>query len=106
MAKVIIDPGVCGFDATVEAISDDGMEVVLKVDSGCPAITAMFDELGDTFDGYELLFAQPGTNPLYEYAADNFPQHGGCVTIAGITKAVEVALGMALPTNASITIER
>jgi len=103
MTKVEIDPGVCGFTATVEAFSEDGMEVVIKVESGCPAITAMMEELGDTFDPFELVLTQPGTNPFYQYAADNFPVHGGCVTIAGITKAVEAACKLALPYSASIT---
>jgi len=103
MAQVIVDPGVCGFTATIEAISEDGMEVVLRVESDCPAISAMMDELGESFDAFQLVFAQPGTNLLYEFACDNFPQHGACVTIAGITKAVEVACNLALPTNASIT---
>ena len=104
MAKVIIDPGVCGFEATVEAVSEDGMEVVLTVDSGCPAIMQMFEDLGTTFDAFELVFAHPGANPFYQYAASHdFPQHGGCVTIAGIIKAVEATCNLALPSNASIS---
>ncbi|MCL2632319.1 MAG: hypothetical protein FWD45_04465 [Coriobacteriia bacterium] len=102
MTKVVINPGVCGFTATVEALTEDGMEVVLTVESGCPAISGMFDDLGNTFDAFELVFATPGTNAFYKYAADTFPQHGGCVTLAGITKAVEAACSLALPTNAAI----
>ena len=105
MTKVTINPGVCGFVATVEAVSEDGMEVVLTVESGCPAVSGMFEELGNVFDGYELVFAQPGTNLLYKYAYENFPQHGGCIAIAGITKAVEAACSLALPTDATITFE-
>jgi hypothetical protein len=102
MTKVLIEPGVCGFTANVEAVSEDGMEVQLTVESGCPAIMKMFEELGTTFDAFELVFARPGTNALYRFAYDNFPQHGGCTTIAGITKAVEAACNLALPTDASI----
>jgi len=104
MAKVIVEPGVCGFTAEIEAISEDGMEVKLTVDTGCPAIIDMIESLGDTYDGYEVVFAHPGANLFYQYATEhNFPQHGGCVTIAGITKAIEAACSLALPTNASIT---
>jgi hypothetical protein len=106
MARVTIDSGVCGFETTVEAVSLDGMEVVLTVESGCPAISAIFSDLGDVFDAFELVFAPPGANPFYKYAAENnFPQHGGCVTIAGITKAVEAACNLALPVDASVSFE-
>jgi len=105
MVKAIINSGVCGFITTVEATSEDGMEVTLTVESGCPAVSAMFDALGNTFDGYEIVFPQPGTNAFYAYAADNFPPHGGCITIAGITKAIEVACSLALPKEASIIFE-
>jgi hypothetical protein len=103
MTKVVVNPGVCGFTAMVEVTSDDGMEVTLNVETGCPAITAMFDELGTSFDAFELVFTYLGTNVFYQYANDNYPQHGGCITIAGITKAVEAACSLALPTDASIS---
>lgn len=105
MTKVKIDPGVCGLITTVEAESEDGMEVTLKVKSGCESIRKMFEELGDTFDAYELCLGKPGTGPLYEYAQEHFPGHCACPAIAGITKAVEVACRLALPKNASITFE-
>ena len=105
MAKALIDPGVCGFTSTVEAVSEDGMEVKITVNCDCPSITAMFEELGDTFNAYELVFARPGANPLYLYACDNFPQHGGCVTVAGITKVAEVACSLALPVDASVVFQ-
>lgn len=66
MTKVKIDPGVCGLITAVEAESEDGMEVTLKVKSGCESIRKMFEELGDTFDAYELCLGKPGTGPLYE----------------------------------------
>jgi len=105
MTKATINPGVCGFTAAVEAVSGDGKEVIITVDCGCPAITAMFEELGDTFDAYELIFAKPGSNPLYRYAHDHLPSHGGCVTIAGITKVAEAACMLALPRDTSLTFE-
>ena len=105
MAKVTINSGVCGFVTKVEATSEDGMEVVLTIESGCPAVDGMLAALGNTFDAFELVFAQPGQNLFYQYAYDNFPQHGGCITVAGITKAVEVACSLALPTNASVIFE-
>lgn len=103
MTKVQIEPGICGFTALVTAHSDDRMEVTVTVSSGCKGIQAMMDAAGDTFDAYELCFAKPGGNPLYQCAAVHCPAHGGCPVIAGITKCVEAECRLALKKNASIT---
>jgi len=103
MTKVVIDPGICNFVTSVEAVSEDGMEVTLKVKSGCVSINEMFKKIGNTFDAYELCLAKPGDGPLYEYAKENLPGHGGCPVIAGIVKAAEVECNLALPKDAKIT---
>ena len=38
MTKVLIQPGPCGLDTQVEATSEDGMEVQVKITSGCESI--------------------------------------------------------------------
>ena len=103
MTKVAIDPGVCGFVTNVEAVSEDGMEVNVKVQSGCESVMAMLEALGNTFDSYEMCLVRPGKGPLYEYASENFPVHCACPIVAGITKAVEAECKLALPRDASIT---
>ena len=105
MTKVIIEPGICGFTATVTAESEDQEEVTLQVSSGCKAIQGMMAALGNTFDAYELCLAKPGTNPLYEYASENFPVHAACPVIAGITKCAEAECHLALKRNVSITFQ-
>ena len=106
MTKVKIDPGVCGFITTVQADSEDGMEVKLKVKSGCEPVRDMFKELGDTFDSYELCLVKPGNGPLFEYASEKFPVHCGCPILSGIVKAVEAECRLALPRDATITFEK
>jgi hypothetical protein len=103
--KVRIEQGICGFVTHVEAISEDGEEVAVKVDSGCGHVMKMFEELGDTFDSYELCFQKPGCGPLYDYASKHFPVHCGCVAVAGVVKAVEAECKLALPKDASIIFE-
>jgi len=98
MTKVRIDPGVCGMTALVTAHSDDGMDVTVTVESSCKGVMGLAGE----YDAYELCFAKPGENPLYEYAAENFPSHGGCPVIAGITKCVEAECRLALKKDVSI----
>jgi len=103
MTKVIIDPGVCGMTAIVSAHSEDGDEVTLTIESACKGVGGILEAVGDTFDPYEICFAKPGTGPLYEYASENFPAHGGCPVIAGIVKCVEAECGLTLKKNSSIT---
>ena len=105
MTKVKIVQGICGFVTSAEALSADSEEVVLTVKSGCESVRKMFEELGDTFDSYELCLNKPGAGPLYEYASQHFPTHCGCVAIAGIIKAAEAECKLALPQDASITFE-
>ena len=103
MTKVAVNPGVCGFVTAVEAVSEDGMEVKVKVSSGCKSVMEMLGTLGDTFDSFEMCLVQPGKGPLYEYASENFPAHCACPVLAGITKAAEAECKLALPRDASIT---
>lgn len=106
MTKVTINPGVCGLVTTVEANSEDQMEVTLKVTSACEAVCSMMAELGDTFDGFSCCLCRPGTNIFYDYAKEHFPGHAACAAISGITKCIEAECGLALPRNVSITFEK
>ena len=54
MTKVEINPGVCGFVATVIAESDDEQMVNLKIESGCGGITKLAEKLGDEVDAFEV----------------------------------------------------
>ena len=105
MTKVKVNPGVCGFVTRIQAVSEDGEEVKVKVQSGCESVRKMFEELGDTFDSYGMCLVRPGKGPLFEYASQKFPAHCACPVIAGITKAVEAECGLALPRDASIAFE-
>ena len=101
--KVIIEPGICHLtcSVTAELVGDDELEV--DVATGCDSIRGMFDELGNTFDSFEVCLQKPGNGPFYEYAKEHFPVHVSCPAICGIIKAMEVEAKLALPENASIT---
>ena len=105
MTKVMIDPGVCGFVTSAEAVSEDQEEVKITVKSGCESIRRMTEVLGDTFDAFDVCLVKPGQGPLYEYAAEHCPGHASCPIIAGITKCIEVECRLALPKDASIRFE-
>ena len=65
-------------------------------------LTKMMEELGSTFDAYEVCLVKPGSGPFFEYANKNFPVHSGCPIIAGITKCIEAEANLALKADASI----
>lgn len=106
MTKVKINPGICGLNTKVTVASEDQMDVTVKVASACQSVQKMFEELGDTFDAYEICLGKPGEGPLYEYAKEHFPGHASCPVIAGITKCIEVECKLALPKDAEITFEK
>lgn len=106
MKKMLVDPGICGFKAMVEAeFDEDEGTVSLKVASGCQSVRSMMEELGNTFDSYELCLKKPGEGPFYEYARTRFPAHAACPVIAGIIKCAEAESGLALPRDVSFTFQ-
>ena len=104
MTKVKIEPGICKFSTLVTATAseDEETEVTIKVASGCPSVKKMMEELGSTFDAYEVCLVKPGSGPFFEYANKNFPVRSGCPIIAGITKCIEAEANLALKADASI----
>lgn len=105
MTKVLIDPGVCGFITSVEAHSDDQMTVEVTVKSGCDSIRAMMDELGSTFDAYEICLKKPGDGAFFDYTKEHFPVHAACPVLSGIIKCMEVECRLALKKDVSIKFE-
>lgn len=110
MTKVKIDPGVCGFVTEVEASlsenEDEEDQVNIKIRSGCKAVMGLAHEVcNEPLDSFTVCLGQPGTGPLYKYAATHFPGHCSCIVIAGIVKAVEAECHLALKKDASITYD-
>ena len=100
--KVIIEPGICNLTCSVVAELSDDDELELDVATGCAAIQGMFEELGTTFDSFEVCLQKPGCGPFYDYAREHFPTHVSCPALCGIIKAMEVEAKLALPKDASI----
>ena len=102
MTHVVVDPGVCGLAADIRVDMVGSMEAKITVDTDCAMITDLVAGLGETVDPYAVL-GMTGEPPLMESGRVGTRIHAACPTIAGIAKAVEVASGMALPKDASIT---
>jgi len=102
MTKVQINPGICGFVASVEAVSEDQQMVNLNIKSGCSGIRKLAEKLGDEVDAYEVCLCKPGSGEIYELAQETCPGHAACPVISGILKCIEVECKLALPQNAEI----
>lgn len=104
--KVIIEPGICKQTCVATVSKLEGYELELDVSTGCPSIKGLFEELGTTFDAFEVCLQKPGCGPFYDYASEHFPAHVSCPTLCGIVKAMEVEAKLALPADATIRFER
>jgi hypothetical protein len=103
MAKAVIEPGICGFHASVEA-KMDGEMVNLTITSDCPAIQKMAAELSQV-NPYKEISSRRAV-PLTLQAGLKYCTHAACPVPVGIIKAVEVEAGLALPQDASIKISK
>ena len=102
MARVRICSGVCGFCTAVETAATDMMRVEVRIESDCPHCTTLAAELQAVNPFQELKPDQPGG--ILDVAKKHLP-HAACPVPPGIVKAVEVAAGLALPRDATITFE-
>lgn len=103
MSKAVIDPGVCGFLAEVIATMDGEM-CSLEISCDCEPVQEMAKDLAQVDPMAEIGFH--GDGPLTLKMFHKHLPHPCCPVPAGIIKAVEVAAGLALPKDASITISR
>jgi len=106
MAQARIHAGVCGFETTVTARSDDRRHVTLDLATTCPdGMRTAKDLRGRSFDASAKIGPCRRPGGLYETAITrlcNRVPHVACPVPAGICKAVEVAAGLAPPRDAHI----
>jgi hypothetical protein len=104
MAKCEINGGICGQVTVVEAENAGSGKVRLKITSDCANIKKVAEELFE-IDAFADFAKRAISTKTYEVVSKYSP-HPACVVPSGILKVVEVAVGMALPREASIKIEK
>jgi len=97
---VSVEPGICGFSCTVTAQRSD-KRMVSVVFSGCDCKQVQRLAALLTRMSLKEIFMPVTRNPAY-VAAEKAGCHASCVIPSAVLKAVEVALGMALPKAANI----
>jgi hypothetical protein len=105
MARAEIEAGICGYTTVVEArATDDPRRVVLDIQSSCAAIQKLAAALTEADPFREFSFRRQG--PLTLELAAQHCDHAACPVPSGIIKAIEVAAGLALPADVSITVSK
>ena len=104
MTTGVIHAGVCGFTINVKAVSDEDNKVQLEITSDCPNYQKIAKELTEV-DAYNEIFHKLHEGRVYKVFAKYSP-HPSCPGVSGIMKTVEVAAGLALPQNASISVAK
>ncbi|MGD9209486.1 MAG: hypothetical protein PVI90_01860 [Desulfobacteraceae bacterium] len=100
---VIVEPGACGFHATIKARKSDGKNVTIEIlESKCKQI----QKLSQNIEKISLkdLFMPITSNPVY-VACKQAGCHASCVIPVAVIKAAEAALGLALSKDISIKFQ-
>jgi len=103
---VVVDAGICGFQTRIHADSDDTQNVTFKIVSGCDKARAFgealvakgpvdgYAEIGSGADGVVLTTARERLQGCC----------AACAVPVGAFKAMQVAAGVALTKNVTLTI--
>jgi hypothetical protein len=103
ITRVAVDSGICGFQCTIEAWEKEKRKISIRISgSDCQQIqrlSVMVQEMN-----LKDLFAPTSKNLVFS-SAQAAGCHPSCPVPIGILKAVEVAMGMAIPKDAVIRFE-
>jgi hypothetical protein len=103
VVRVTVDSGICGFRCLIEAWEKEKRKISIRISgSECKQIQSLSEEVR----GMNLrdLFAPTGKNLVFS-SAQSVGCHPSCPVPIAVLKAVEVAMGMALPRDAVIRFE-
>ena len=97
--------GICGMITEIRATSEDQSGMVnLDINTRCEGIQKLAGEL--TVVNPEQEISYKGDGPKTLRMATRHCKHTACPVPSGIIKAIEVASGLALPADATITVIR
>ena len=100
--RLILDPGVCGFQCEVEASEEGRHRVRIRIKSKCAQISKLSEFL-DVLDLQEI-FVPPNRNRIF-LLSEKAGCHASCPVPVGILKCAEVAMGLALPRGVTFHFE-
>ena len=100
MTKVVINPGACGMQVTVEVEKKEGKVFSLRITTECEMVQKLGREIPELtmMDAFKKL----QDNPVYRKGATCL-RHVACPVPSGILKALEVEAGLNIPRDVTIT---
>jgi hypothetical protein len=99
MAKVIVQPGSCGFSVSIRADKGQGKAISVTIETDCEMVRTMAADI-KTLDRFAAL-AGFTTNPVHHAAAKHL-KHAACPVPSAILKAIEVEAGLNVAKDATI----
>ena len=105
-ALVVVDGGICGFQTRIHADSDDSQNVTFRIASGCEKVRKFGDALiaKGPVDGYAEIGAGADGVVLTTARESLKGCCAACATTVGAFKALQVAAGVALPKDVTLTM--
>lgn len=104
MARVDINPRICGLKTQLIVTADDMQMVNVEIQSECPHIMAIKDDLLE-LDGYQESFAKYSDSTVYK-VSEKHCKYLVCPVPTAIIKGMEVAYGLALPKDVIIYVQK
>lgn len=100
MTKVVINPGACGMQVTVEVEKKEGKIFSVRITTECEMVEKLGKEIPEltVMDAFKRL----QDNPVYKKGATCL-KHVACPVPSAILKALEVEAGLNLPRDVTIT---
>lgn len=109
-AHVKVAPGICGFEAVVDVVSEDGMNVELSITSNCETIRELAGQLSAMGPINAIQELSPRTESVVMAAARPMLVKKGCceacVVPVAVCKAMYVAAGLALPKDVTLEMTK
>lgn len=93
--SVSVDPGICGFPCTIVVTAKARRQVKVEITgSDCKHVQQLGAQVTEI--GLKELFKPLSRHPIF-VSAERAGCHSACPIPAALVKAVEVAMGLALP---------
>jgi hypothetical protein len=107
-ASVTINAGICGFQTSAEVSSADNQNVTFEVATNCDKIQKLSEslKLREPIDAYEEISPASESVFMDVVRAQLKGCCSGCVVPSGLFKAMQVAAGLALPKDITISLSK
>lgn len=107
-ASVTINAGICGFRTSAEVASPDNQNVTFDVSTNCDKIQKLAEALKqrEPIDAYHEI--SPASESVFMGVVREQLKGccSGCVVPSGLFKSMQVAAGLALPKDISISLSK